>query len=55
VRKRDPETHFAGAMLIVAVIAALVCALVDPAAAEDYPVRPITLIVPYPAGGGADA
>jgi tripartite-type tricarboxylate transporter receptor subunit TctC len=55
VRKPDPETHFAGAMLIVAVIAALVCAPVDPAAAEDYPVRPITLIVPYPAGGGADA
>jgi len=55
VRKPDPETHFAGAMLIVAVIAALVCTPVDPAAAEDYPVRPITLIVPYPAGGGADA
>jgi len=55
VRKPDPETHFAGAMLIVAVIAALVCTPVDPAAAADYPVRPITLIVPYPAGGGADA
>ncbi len=55
MRKPDPETHFAGAMLIVAVIAALVCTPVDPAAAEDYPVRPITLIVPYPAGGGADA
>ena len=24
------------------------------AAAEDYPTRPITLIVPYPAGGGVD-
>ena len=55
MRKPDPEKHFAGAMLIVAVIAALVCAPVDPAVAEDYPVRPITLIVPYPAGGGADA
>ncbi len=55
MRKPDPETHFAGAMLIVAVIAALVCTPVDPAAAADYPVRPITLIVPYPAGGGADA
>jgi len=25
------------------------------AAAEDYPTRPITMIVPYPAGGGVDA
>jgi tripartite-type tricarboxylate transporter receptor subunit TctC len=25
------------------------------ASAEDYPARPITLIVPYPAGGGVDA
>src|SRR5438105_4254323 len=26
-----------------------------PAAAQDYPARPITMIVPYPAGGPADA
>jgi len=34
--------------------AALLCA--QPAAAQtsDYPTRPITLIVPYPAGGGVD-
>ncbi len=25
-----------------------------PAAAQDYPTRPITLIVPFPAGGGVD-
>jgi tripartite-type tricarboxylate transporter receptor subunit TctC len=25
-----------------------------PAAAQDYPTRPLTLIVPYPAGGGVD-
>jgi tripartite-type tricarboxylate transporter receptor subunit TctC len=25
------------------------------AAAQDYPTRPITMIVPYPAGGGVDA
>src|SRR3974390_3383394 len=25
------------------------------AAADEYPVRPITLIVPYPPGGGVDA
>src|ERR1700681_1511732 len=35
--------------------AAFVGAPSQPAAAEDYPSRPITLIVPYPAGGGVDA
>ena len=44
---------FAG-ILASAQIAALVSALPKPAAAEDYPVRPITLIVPYPPGGGVD-
>jgi len=38
-----------------ALIAALSCAALRQAAAEDYPVRPITMIVPYPAGGGVDA
>ena len=35
------------------VLASLLPAL--PAAAQDYPTRPITLIVPFPAGGGVDA
>src|SRR3984957_15832518 len=35
--------------------AASVGAPSQPAAAEDYPARPITMIVPYPAGGGVDA
>ncbi|HUC48402.1 MAG TPA: tripartite tricarboxylate transporter substrate binding protein [Xanthobacteraceae bacterium] len=38
--------------------AALLCATPQPAAAQSstpaYPTRPITLIVPYPAGGGVD-
>jgi tripartite-type tricarboxylate transporter receptor subunit TctC len=36
---------------------ALIAALLsfDPAHAQDYPTRPITMIVPYPAGGGVDA
>jgi tripartite-type tricarboxylate transporter receptor subunit TctC len=55
VCKLDQKTRFELAMLIVALIAALVCAPSNPAAAEDYPVRPITLIVPYPTGGGVDA
>src|SRR5271167_3362795 len=38
---------------LCALIAAYLCGLLA-AAAEDYPVRPITLIVPYPPGGGVD-
>jgi len=41
-------------LTVVAVGAALLCVHVSPAAAQDYPVRPITMIVPYPAGGGVD-
>ncbi len=37
----------------VVVLFAALCAAA-PAAAQDYPSRPITLIVPYPAGGGVD-
>jgi tripartite-type tricarboxylate transporter receptor subunit TctC len=36
-----------------ALVAALV--LASPAPAQDYPARPITLVVPFPAGGGNDA
>ena len=45
--------------ILVAVIALLIgvalSASADRAVAQDYPVRPITLIVPYPPGGGVDA
>jgi tripartite-type tricarboxylate transporter receptor subunit TctC len=37
---------------LCALLAAIACA--SPAAADDYPTRPITLIVPYPPGGGVD-
>jgi tripartite-type tricarboxylate transporter receptor subunit TctC len=40
-------------VLCAALVAASVAAL--PARAQDYPSRPITLIVPYAAGGGNDA
>ncbi len=33
---------------------ALVCHLASNAVAQTFPSRPITLVVPYPAGGGAD-
>jgi tripartite-type tricarboxylate transporter receptor subunit TctC len=38
-----------------ALLAAFAVIAPKPAAAEEYPARPITLIVPYPAGGGVDA
>jgi tripartite-type tricarboxylate transporter receptor subunit TctC len=37
-----------------AAVLALYCAQVVSPAAQDYPTRPVTLIVPYPAGGGVD-
>jgi tripartite-type tricarboxylate transporter receptor subunit TctC len=43
---------------IAAVAVLVVAALIVPpiaAAADKYPLRPITLIVPFPAGGGVDA
>jgi tripartite-type tricarboxylate transporter receptor subunit TctC len=38
----------------LALLAVLLTLPQSQAAADDYPVRPITLIVPYPAGGGVD-
>jgi len=40
---------------LAAAVAALALGFGWPAAAQDYPSRAITLIVPYPAGGGVDA
>jgi tripartite-type tricarboxylate transporter receptor subunit TctC len=37
-----------------AAIAAVAIAVFAPAWAQDYPSRPITLVVPYPPGGGVD-
>ena len=38
---------------ILAAGTVLILAL-TPALAQDYPVRPITFVVPYPAGGSTD-
>src|SRR5262245_14984088 len=35
--------------------ALVLVALAAPALAQDYPTRPVTLVVPYAAGGGNDA
>ena len=48
--RRAMLTSFAASALIFG----LVHLHLAPAAAEDYPSRPITLIVPYPPGGGVD-
>ena len=40
---------------ILKLVAALFLALTAPALAENYPTRAVTLVVPYPPGGGVDA
>jgi tripartite-type tricarboxylate transporter receptor subunit TctC len=47
-------THI-GRALGLAAVAALVLAATLPACAQDYPTRPVKVIVPFPAGGTADA
>jgi tripartite-type tricarboxylate transporter receptor subunit TctC len=42
-------------LLNAALGATLLAVLAGTGAAQDYPTRPITLIVPFPAGGGVDA
>jgi tripartite-type tricarboxylate transporter receptor subunit TctC len=49
--RRDIFTSFAAFSLL----AALLSLPQNQAAAQDYPTRPLTMIVPYPAGGGVDA
>jgi tripartite-type tricarboxylate transporter receptor subunit TctC len=39
--------------LLLAALATLAC-VANPAAAQDYPTKPVRIIVPYAAGGGAD-
>jgi tripartite-type tricarboxylate transporter receptor subunit TctC len=40
---------------VLAAVLAAVVMVVGPASAQDYPNRTITLVVPYPPGGGVDA
>jgi tripartite-type tricarboxylate transporter receptor subunit TctC len=41
--------------ILRALTIAVVAAWVSAAAAQTYPSRPVTLIVPFPPGGGVDA
>jgi len=43
-----------GGALVTAALAAVVCAGLKPAAAQDYPSKIVTLVVAFPAGGGVD-
>ena len=40
--------------ILAAIVAAAWLGSIPASAADDYPARPITLVVPYPAGGGVD-
>jgi tripartite-type tricarboxylate transporter receptor subunit TctC len=51
MRRRHRRANIAAVLVLAALIGARVAA----AAADGYPLRPITLIVPFPAGGGVDA
>jgi tripartite-type tricarboxylate transporter receptor subunit TctC len=52
----DPGQHWEDAMtrLVAAAALAAVLGLTCPAIAQDYPTRPITVVVPFPAGGPTD-
>src|SRR5260221_8764385 len=41
-------------MKLISIVSLTLAALATTAAAQDYPTRPITLVVPYAAGGGND-
>jgi len=41
-------------MRVLAMLAVCVLALAQPAATQTYPSRPVTIVAPYAAGGGAD-
>src|SRR5262245_24534865 len=45
----------AAGFLSLALVALAASALTAPAAAQDWPNKPVTLIVPFAAGGGTDA
>jgi hypothetical protein len=50
----DNMDYLKGKPIGLMLITGLVMALAVPALASDYPAKPITLVIPYPAGGSTD-
>src|ERR1700759_3350665 len=50
-REGTPMRKFAA---VWAAALGLACFALTPAVAQDYPTKPVHMIVPYPAGGGTD-
>ena len=46
--------HRSWACSLLATMAAILLALATPAAAQDYPSKPVRLIIPFPPGGSND-
>src|SRR5262249_5049366 len=53
-RVRHSVVAFGTTAAIISVIAAGICARAPRAQAEDWPTRPLTLVVPFSAGGSSD-
>src|SRR5438552_17302887 len=50
----SPMTHWGGVMRILLLIALIVLSSISIAGAEDYPARPVTIVLPSAAGGATD-
>jgi tripartite-type tricarboxylate transporter receptor subunit TctC len=50
----SPRVCIAVAGVVAAVLTLINPAVVNPATAEDYPARPVRLLIPFPAGGSND-
>jgi tripartite-type tricarboxylate transporter receptor subunit TctC len=48
------EAVLLGSLSMIAAVATLISALTTPAAAQDWPARPVTMVVPFAAGSGSD-
>ena len=49
-----PRTTAPAVNAVLGLVAGCILAFGSPALAQEYPSRPIRLIVPYPPGGGTD-